>query len=122
MRRPAGRGHPTRSTGKQTVSYANFGEGNHKFYGAEVVLDKRFSDHWNANVSYAHGKTKTNTTSSTASSLGDYLTSNCRTTVDTTIGTNGDPLPRRTRAPCRGSDSVRISHVVPAARPRRARW
>jgi hypothetical protein len=77
------------TTGNQTVTYQNYGPGNHKFYGVEFVFDKRFSEHWNANASYAWGKTKTNTISNTASQLGDYLNSNCRTTVDTTIGTGG---------------------------------
>ncbi len=77
------------ASGNQTTSYTDYGPANHKFYGVELVVDKRFSEHWNANVSYAYGKTKTNTTANTASSLGDYLTSNCRTTIDTTIGTGG---------------------------------
>ena len=77
------------STGVQTTSYTNYAGADHKFYGAELVVDKRFSEHWNANASYAWGKTKTNTVSNSASSLGDYPTSNCRTTIDTSIGTNG---------------------------------
>jgi hypothetical protein len=77
------------SAGNQTTTYANYGGAVRKFWGAELVLDKRFSEHWNANASYAWGKTTTNTISNTASSLGDYPNSNCRTTVDLTIGTNG---------------------------------
>jgi hypothetical protein len=79
------------STGARTVNYENIDNGKHKFWGAEVVVDKRFSDHWNANVGYAWGETNLNTTnaSNVASSLGDYLTSNCRTTIDTSIGVNG---------------------------------
>ncbi len=77
------------SAGNQTITYVNYTPGQHKFYGAELVIDKRFSDHWNANASYAWGKTKTNTISDTASQLGDYLTSNCRTAVDPTVGTGG---------------------------------
>jgi len=73
--------------GNQTVTYTNYDKGSHKFYGGELVFDKRFSDHWNANLSYAYGKTQTNTTSNVASSLGDFLNSNCRTTIDTTVGT-----------------------------------
>jgi hypothetical protein len=77
------------TAGNQTVTYQNYAPGNHKFYGAEFVFDKRFSARWNANASYAWGKTKTNTISNSASQLGDYLNSNCRTTVDLTIGTGG---------------------------------
>jgi hypothetical protein len=73
----------------QTVTYTNYGPAARKFYGVELVLDKRFSEHWNANASYAWGKTTANTEANTASSLGDFLNSNCRTTVDTTIGTGG---------------------------------
>jgi len=75
--------------GNQTTTYQNLSLGDHKFYGAEFVFDKRFSDHWNANLSYAWGKTKTNTTGNVATSLGDFLNSNCRTTIDTSIGTGG---------------------------------
>lgn len=79
------------TSGAQTVAYQNFSGADHKFYGAEIVLDKRFSDHWNANASYAWGKTKLNAsaTSNVASSLGDFLTSNCRTTLDSSIGNGG---------------------------------
>jgi hypothetical protein len=77
------------NAGNQTITYANYTPGQRKFYGVELVLDKRFSEHWNANASYAWGKTKSNTTSDTASQLGDFLTSNCRTTVDPTVGSNG---------------------------------
>lgn len=79
------------SAGAQTVTYQNLDTAKHKFWGAELVIDKRFSDHWNANASYAWGKTKLNAsaTSNVASTLGDFLTSNCRTTIDTSIGVNG---------------------------------
>lgn len=77
------------TAGAQTTQYTNYAPGDRKFWGFEAVVDKRFSDHWNANASYAWGKTTGNTFSDTASSLGDFLTSNCRTTVDPTIGTGG---------------------------------
>ncbi len=75
--------------GTQTTTYVNYAGAERKFWGAELVFDKRFSEHWNANLSYAWGKTTTNTTSDTATSLGDFPTSNCRTTIDPTIGTGG---------------------------------
>jgi len=77
------------ASGNQTTTYTNYGPGRRKFYGAELVFDKRFSAHWNANASYAWGKTTANTTADTASQLGDYLNSNCRTTVDLTVGGSG---------------------------------
>ncbi len=73
----------------RTVTWGNLSYGRRDFWGFEAVVDKRFSEHWNANGSYAWGKTTSNTDSNTASSLGDYLTSNCRTTTDPTIGTGG---------------------------------
>ena len=73
----------------RTVTYTNYSVAERKFYGIEFVFDKRFSSHWNANASYAWGRTKGNSFVDTASSLGDYLNSNCRTTVDPTIGTAG---------------------------------
>jgi carboxypeptidase family protein/TonB-dependent receptor-like protein len=75
----------------RTLTYTNYGPAERKFYGVELILDKRFSEHWNANASYAWGRTTSNTNpaSDTASDLGNYPNSNCRTTLDPTIGTNG---------------------------------
>jgi len=73
----------------RTITYVNYGPAERKFYGAELVFDKRFSEHWNANLSYAWGKTDGNAFADTASDLGNYLNSNCRTTVDPTVGTGG---------------------------------
>ncbi|HEV2063677.1 MAG TPA: hypothetical protein VGS00_03920, partial [Thermoanaerobaculia bacterium] len=77
------------SAGNQTTTYANYAGARRKFWGAELVLDKRFSEHWNASASYAWGRTTVNTVSNFASSLGDYPNSDCRTAIDPTIGTNG---------------------------------
>ena len=77
------------TAGNQTITYTNYAPGQRKFYGLELVVEKRFSEHWNANASYAWGKTKANTTADTGSQLGDYLNSNCRTTVDLTVGGAG---------------------------------
>jgi len=101
----------------RTVTYTNYGPAERKFYGAELVLDKRFSQHWNANASYAWGKTTGNDFADTATSLGDYLNSNCRTTVDATIGTNGvipcsivDEGPNKT-----GQTTLSINHSFKAS-------
>ncbi len=79
------------ANGSQTTTYLNYGPAARKFYGLELVLDKRFSDHWNANMSYAWGRTTSNTNpgSDTASDLGNFLNSNCRTTIDKSIGSGG---------------------------------
>lgn len=73
----------------QTTTFINYPGAQRKFWGAEFVFDKRFSEHWNANFSYAWSHTTANTNSDTASSLGDYPTSDCRTGGDATIGNNG---------------------------------
>jgi hypothetical protein len=73
----------------RTITYGNYGPAERKFYGVELVFDKRFSEHWNANMSYAFGRTDGNAFADTASDLGNYLNSNCRTTVDPTVGTAG---------------------------------
>ncbi|MGH9364830.1 MAG: TonB-dependent receptor, partial [Thermoanaerobaculia bacterium] len=100
----------------QTVTYTNLSYGARKFYGAELTLDKRFSDHWNANASYAWGKTTSNTDSNTASSLADYLNSNGRTTVDPTVGAGGVvPCSTAVQGPNRtGQPTLSIAHSVKA--------
>jgi hypothetical protein len=77
------------TAGNRTITYANYAPGDRKFWGFEAVVDKRFSDHWNANASYAWGKTTGNNFADSGSALGNYLTSNCRTTTDPTVGTGG---------------------------------
>lgn len=78
------------SSGNRTITYTNSDPARRKFYGAEIVFDKRFSEHWNASASYAWGKTTGNDFNAFGgSSLGNYLNSNCRTTIDTTIGAGG---------------------------------
>jgi hypothetical protein len=69
----------------------NYDTAERKFYGAELTLEKRFSGHWNALMSYTYSKTRGNNFNDTGSTLGDFSlpTYNCRTTVDPTIGNNG---------------------------------
>lgn len=77
------------STGAQTTKLVNYDQAKRRFYGIELVFDKRFSRFWNFNFNYTYSRTEGNHFADTSSSLGDYLNSNCRTTVDPTIGTNG---------------------------------
>jgi hypothetical protein len=77
------------SKGNQTTIYQNYDPAERKFYGIELVFDKRFSQFWNLNFNYTYSRTEGNSFVDTASTLGDNLNSNCRTTVDPTIGTNG---------------------------------
>jgi hypothetical protein len=105
------------SNRNRTILFTNYGPADRKFYGVEFVFDKRFSQHWNANAAYAWGKTTGNSFVNTSSSLGDYLNSNCRTTIDPTIGTNGvipcsivDEGPNVT-----GQTGLSINHTIHAA-------
>ncbi len=101
----------------RTIIFQNYGPADRKFYGVELVFDKRFSSHWNANASYAWGKTTGNYFANSASSLGDYLNSNCRTTVDPKIGTNGViPCSVVVEGPNRtGQTTLSINHSIKAS-------
>jgi hypothetical protein len=77
------------SEGHQTTTYENYGPAKRRFYGVELVFDKRFSRAWNANFNYTWSRTEGNHYVDTASGLGDYLNAECRTTVDPTIGVSG---------------------------------
>lgn len=77
------------STGQQTTTYENYDDAKRRHYGVELVFDKRFSRNWNANFNYTWSRTDGNHYSDSATSLGDYLNSDCRTTADPTIGNNG---------------------------------
>ena len=77
------------TAGAQTTQIVNYDQAKRRFYGLELVFDKRFSRFWNFNANYTYSRTEGNHFADTSSSLGNYLTSNCRTTVDPTIGTNG---------------------------------
>lgn len=80
------------NAGNRTTIIANYPLAARRFYGVELVVDKRLSDRWNAYASYAWGKTTGNQFIGffgNFSSLGDYLNSNCRTTADAGVGTGG---------------------------------
>ncbi len=78
------------SAGNQTTTYINYNDvAKHRFYGIEFIVDKRFSQNWNVNFNYTYSRTEGNNFSDTGSDLGDYLNSNCTTSIDRTIGNNG---------------------------------
>jgi outer membrane receptor protein involved in Fe transport len=77
------------SSGQTTTTYVNYGPAERKYYGVELVFDKRFSRNWNANFNYTWSRTEGNHYGNTATELGDYLNAQCRTTVDPSIGNNG---------------------------------
>jgi hypothetical protein len=71
---------------RQAVNYSN---SKRNYRGVELTFEKRFSKNWNANVNYTWSRTRGNSFVDQFGSLGDYGNSNCRTTTDITIGTNG---------------------------------
>jgi hypothetical protein len=78
--------NPDNSINRQVV---NYDEAKRSYRGVQFNLEKRFSDNWNAQASYTYSRTRGNHFGSTFTSLGDYLDTNCRTTVDLTVGNNG---------------------------------
>ena len=69
--------------------YVNYEPAKRDYMGVELVFDKRFSNNWSANVNYTYSQAEGNHFASFASTLGDYVSATCQTSVDTTIGNNG---------------------------------
>lgn len=68
----------------------NYDAAERSYRGIQLTAEKRFSDNWNAQASYTFSRTRGNHfPTDVFTALGDYLDSQCRTTVDLTIGTNG---------------------------------
>lgn len=67
----------------------NYDVAERQYRGAQVTFEKRFSSNWNAAASYTYSRTEGNHFDQTFTALGDYIDAQCRTTVDTSIGTNG---------------------------------
>ena len=72
-----------------TRTVENYDPAERKYRGVQLTGEKRFSDNWNAGLSYTWSRTTGNHFDPTFSSLGDYLNADCRTTVDLTVGNNG---------------------------------
>jgi len=71
---------------RKVVNY----EGAERSYdGVQFTFERRFSNNWSTQASYTWSKTRGNHFGDTFTSLGDYTNTNCRTTVDTSVGTNG---------------------------------
>jgi hypothetical protein len=77
------------SINRQVLNY-DAAERNYK--GIQFTAEKRFSNNWNAGASYTYSQTRGNHFGDNFTSLGDYLDTNCRTTVDLTVG-NGGVIP-----------------------------
>jgi hypothetical protein len=67
----------------------NYDEAERKYRGVQFTLEKRTSNNWNAQGSYTYSRTEGNHFADNFSGLGDFLDSQCRTTVDTSIGVGG---------------------------------
>ncbi len=67
----------------------NYDVAERRYRGVQFTFEKRFSNNWNAQGSYTYSKTEGNHFAENFTSLGDYLDSQCRTTLDASIGTNG---------------------------------
>jgi outer membrane receptor for ferrienterochelin and colicin len=68
----------------------NYDAAERSYRGLQLTAEKRFSDNWNAQASYTYSRTRGNHfPADVFTALGDYTETNCRTTVDLTIGTNG---------------------------------
>lgn len=67
----------------------NYDEAKREYRGLELTFEKRFAKNWAANVNYTWSEATGNHFVDSFSSLGDFLNTNCRTTTDPTIGTNG---------------------------------
>ena len=83
--------NPDGSFAQQVV---NYDVARRSYRGVELTFEKRFSSNWNANVNYTWSRARGNQFSDTATTLGDFLNSNCRSgnagaPIDPTIGNNG---------------------------------
>ena len=67
----------------------NYEPAERNYRGVQLVYEKRFSNNWNAQASYTYSRTRGNHFEQVFSPLGDYIDAQCRTTLDSTIGTNG---------------------------------
>lgn len=77
------------TSGSLSRQFVNYDAATRKYEGIEATFEKRFSDHWLANANYTYSRVTGNHYANSASSLGDFLNSTCRTTADSTVGTGG---------------------------------
>lgn len=59
--------------GVRTTQFVNYDRAVRRYRGLEFVFDKRFSDNWQAYLSYTLSRTEGNHFADTSSALGDYL-------------------------------------------------
>jgi hypothetical protein len=78
--------NPDNTIRRQVV---NYDPAERTYRGLQLTGEKRFSNNWNAQASYTYSQTRGNHFGSTFTTLGDYIDTNCRTTVDLTVGSGG---------------------------------
>ncbi len=81
-------GRSTRTT-RSTVRSSTTMRPNGSYNGIQFTGERRFSNNWSAATSYTYSRTEGNHFNDNFTTLGDYLDTNCRTTVDLTVGNNG---------------------------------
>ena len=74
------------SINRQVVNYA---AAERTYRGIQFTLDKRVSNHWNAQGSYTYSRTTGNHFGDNFTELGNFLDAQCRTTVDLGLGSGG---------------------------------
>ena len=77
------------ASGNVARKVLNYDAAERSYNGLQFTFERRFSKNWSTQASYTWSKTRGNHFGDTFTSLGDYLNTNCRTTVDTSVGTNG---------------------------------
>ena len=70
-------------------TFVNLSGETRTYNAVETTFDKRFTSNWGANVSYVWSRTTGNQFAAINSDLGNFANENCRSSNDTTIGTNG---------------------------------
>ena len=78
-----------RADGSIDRQVVNYDAAERSYRGVQLTLERRFSNNWSARGSYTYSRTIGNHFGDNFTALGDYLDSQCRTTLDLSIGTNG---------------------------------
>lgn len=77
------------AAGNVVRNVVNYESAERSYNGLQFTFERRFSNNWSTQASYTWSKTRGNHFDTVFSALGDYTAASCRTTVDTSIGTNG---------------------------------
>lgn len=77
------------ATGAVARRVLNYPGAERSYKGLQFTFERRFSNNWSTQASYTWSKTEGNHFDTVFSALGDYTDATCRTTVDTSVGSNG---------------------------------